>query len=117
MPTLYDVGARDSRSIMDVAVFRLSKRDKRAGEVIHYELTDGYHRSESWPGWHGSVWDYDLVLMMVSHMTEAMNRYREDPEGGGQPSDTGTLVASESMVRVEGGDKVGEVILHRVTRP
>jgi len=24
-----------------------------------------------------SVWDYDLVLMAVSHLTEAMNRYRE----------------------------------------
>jgi len=37
------------------------------------------------------------------------------PEGGGQPSDTGTLVTSESMVRVEEATKVGEVILHRVT--
>ena len=24
-----------------------------------------------------SVWDYDIVLMMVSHLTEAMNRYRD----------------------------------------
>ena len=37
------------------------------------------------------------------------------PEGGGQPSDTGTLVTSESMVRVEEAVKIGEVILHRVT--
>lgn len=37
------------------------------------------------------------------------------PEGGGQPSDTGTLVTSESMVRVEEAIKLGEVILHRVT--
>jgi len=37
------------------------------------------------------------------------------PEGGGQPSDTGTLVTSESMVRVEEAAKIGEVILHRVT--
>ena len=37
------------------------------------------------------------------------------PEGGGQPSDTGTLVTSESMVRVEEVTKLGEVILHRVT--
>ena len=77
VPTLYDVGARDSRSIMDVAVFRLSKRDKRAGEVIHYELTDGYVEVKAGPDGMASVWDYDLVLMMVSHMTEAMNRYRE----------------------------------------
>jgi alanyl-tRNA synthetase len=37
------------------------------------------------------------------------------PEGGGQPSDTGTLVTSDSMVRVEEAVKVGEVILHRLT--
>lgn len=37
------------------------------------------------------------------------------PEGGGQPSDTGTLVTSESVVRVEEAVKIGEVILHRVT--
>ena len=37
------------------------------------------------------------------------------PEGGGQPADTGTLVSAESMVRVDGVVKVGEVILHHVT--
>jgi len=37
------------------------------------------------------------------------------PEGGGQPSDTGTLVTSETMARVEEVTKIGEVILHRVT--
>ena len=37
------------------------------------------------------------------------------PEGGGQPADTGTLLTTESMVRVEDVTKMGEVILHRVT--
>ncbi|WP_298669889.1 alanine--tRNA ligase [uncultured Methanofollis sp.] len=36
------------------------------------------------------------------------------PEGGGQPFDTGTLVTTESMVRVEEVIKLGEVILHKV---
>jgi alanyl-tRNA synthetase len=36
------------------------------------------------------------------------------PEGGGQPSDTGTLVTPDNVVRVEEVTKVGEVILHRV---
>ena len=49
---LYDVGTRDSRSIMDVAVFRLSKRDRRAGEVIRYELPDGHVEVSAGPaGW------------------------------------------------------------------
>jgi alanyl-tRNA synthetase len=37
------------------------------------------------------------------------------PEGGGQPSDTGTLVSSESMVRVDDVIKVGEVIFHHIS--
>jgi len=77
VPGLYDVGGRDSRHIMDVAPFRLSKDKKRAGEMIRYELSDGYVEVSA--GAHGmaSVWDYDIVLMVVSHMTEAMNRYRD----------------------------------------
>lgn len=78
VPTLYDVGTKDSRSIMDVAVFRLSKRDKRAGEVIRYELPGGdYVQVSAGAAGMASVWDYDLVLMAMSHLTEAMNRYRE----------------------------------------
>ena len=77
VPSLYDVGGRDNRTVMDVAVFRLSKSNKRAGEMIRYELPDGF--VEVTAGHYGmaSVWDYDIVLMMVSHLTEAMNRYRD----------------------------------------
>lgn len=77
VPSLYDVGGRDSRHVMDVAVFRLSKRDKRAGEMIHYALPDGFVEVTAGPYGMASVWDYDIVLMMVSHLTEAMNRYRD----------------------------------------
>jgi len=35
------------------------------------------------------------------------------PEGGGQPSDTGTIVASEGISRVDSVVKLGEVILHQ----
>ncbi len=77
VPTLYDVGTKDSRSVMDVAVFRLSKKDRRAGEVIHYTLPDGHVTVSAGAAGMASVWDYDLVLMAVSHLTEAMNRYRE----------------------------------------
>ena len=42
VPTICYVGTKDSRGIMDVAVFRLSKKDRRAGEVIHYILPDGH---------------------------------------------------------------------------
>ena len=77
IPAVYDVGIRDSRNIMDVAVFRLSKKERRAGEVITYELRDGKVKVSAGPAGMASVWDYDLVLMAVSHLTEAMNRYRD----------------------------------------
>ncbi len=77
VPALYDVGTKDSRSIMDVAVFRLSKKDKRAGETIRYEMSDGYVEVKAGPDGMASVWDYDIVLMLVSHLTESMNLYRE----------------------------------------
>ncbi|MFA4824128.1 MAG: alanine--tRNA ligase [Methanoregula sp.] len=37
------------------------------------------------------------------------------PFGGGQPADTGTMVSSDSMVRVDDVIKVGEVILHHIS--
>lgn len=78
VPALYDVGSRDSRSIMDVAVFRLSKKDRRVGEVIRYELPGGeYVQVSAGAAGMASVWDYDLVIMAMSHLTEAMNLYRE----------------------------------------
>jgi hypothetical protein len=62
---------------MDVAVFRLSKKEKRANTIIRYDLPDGFIEVSSGPYGMASVWDYDLVLMAISHLTEAMNRFRE----------------------------------------
>ncbi len=86
VPALYDVGTRDSRSIMDVAVFRLSKKERRAGDVIRYDLPDGYVEVKSGPDGMASIWDYDIVLMLVSHLTEAVNAYRAGK--GEKPSRT-----------------------------
>lgn len=76
-PPLYDVGTRDNRAIMDVAVFRLSKKQLRANTIIRYDLPDGFVEVSSGAYGMASVWDYDIVLMAVSHLTEAMNRFRE----------------------------------------
>jgi hypothetical protein len=80
VPALYDIGTHDSRSIMDVAVFRLSKREKRAGKVIRYDLPDGYVEVKAGPDGMASIWNYDIVLMLNSHLTDAMNRYCEGKE-------------------------------------
>jgi alanyl-tRNA synthetase len=37
------------------------------------------------------------------------------PEGGGQPSDTGTLVTAENILRIDSVIRVGEVILHHIS--
>ena len=75
-PPLYDVGTRDNRAIMDVAVFRLSKKQLRANTIIRYDLPDGFVEVSSGAYGMASVWDYDIVLMAISHLTEAMNRFR-----------------------------------------
>lgn len=77
IPNTWDVSTKDSRTIMDVAVFRLSKRDKRAGETIRYTLPDGYIEVKAGPDGMASVWDYDIVLMGISHLTESANAYRK----------------------------------------
>lgn len=75
IPGLYDI-TKDNLSLMDVAVFRLSKKIKRAGDIIRYDLSDGYVEVKAGPDGMATVWDYDIVLMLISHLTEAMNRYK-----------------------------------------
>lgn len=77
VPSLYDVATKDSRDIMDVAVYRLSKKDKRANETIRYERRDGYVEVVSGEAGMASVWDYDIVLMAISHLAEATNLYKQ----------------------------------------
>lgn len=76
IPALCDVGTRDTRNMMDVAIFRLAKNIRRAGEVITYDLPDGKVQVSAGAAGMASIFDYDLVLMAISHLTEAMNRYK-----------------------------------------
>lgn len=99
---LLDIGTRDSRSIMDVAVFRLSKNRKRAGEVIRHVLPNGYVEVKGGPDGMASIWDYDIVLMMVSQLTEAMNRYRKGK--GAKPGRTFRPHVSEILKFCRKGD-------------
>lgn len=75
VPGLYDVATKDNRSLMDVAIYRLSKRDKQAGRVMRHNLSDGYVEVTAGPYGMATVWDYDIVLMMISHLTESMNLF------------------------------------------
>ena len=75
VPSIHDIASKENRSTMDVAIFRLSKKDNRAGAIIRYDLPDGHIEVTSGPYGMASVWDYDIVLMAISHLTEAMNKY------------------------------------------
>lgn len=110
VPLLYDVATKDSRSIMDVAVFRLSKKDKRANETIRYERADGYVEVKAGPDGMASVWDYDIVLMAISHLTDTMNLYRQGR--GEKPSRTFRPHVSEILKfcrRSDGGRQYEEI--------
>lgn len=95
IPALHSSATRDSRSIMDVAIFRLSKQKQRAGEVIRYKRSDGHLEVSSGAFGMATVWDYDIVLMMVSHLTRAMDRYRDG--AGEKPGKTFRPHASEIL--------------------
>lgn len=76
VPSLYDIPVKDGVDLMDVAVFRLAKSQTRRGDIIRYNLSDC--TIEVAGGAHGmaTIWDYDLVLMMISHLADATRRFR-----------------------------------------
>lgn len=59
--------------------------------------------------------EFEAVILDFFDNHAVMDQTLFYPEGGGQPSDTGTLVSAESMVHVDEVIKIGEVILHRIS--
>ena len=58
-----------------------------------------------------TVWDYDIVLMMVSHLTRAMDRYRDG--AGEKPGKTFRPHASEILRfirRADGRRQAQEIV-------
>lgn len=96
------ISTKDHRHFMDVALFRMSKRERRAGEVIRYDLTDGYIEVKAGPDGMASIWDYDIVLMLISHLTEALNLYKRGQ--GAMPSRLFTPHVSDILKFCKRGD-------------
>ncbi len=59
--------------------------------------------------------EFEAVVLDFFDGHAVMDQTLFFPEGGGQPSDTGTLVSAESMVRVDGAIKIGDVVLHHIS--
>lgn len=76
VPNIADIAVKDSLSLMDLALFRLSKRHTRKAEIIKHQLS--HATVEIAGGAHGmaSVYDYDFVLFCVSYLTEGMRLYK-----------------------------------------
>ncbi|QKG68644.1 replication initiator protein A [Pseudomonas sp. B14-6] len=96
------ISTKDSRHFMDVALFRMSKRESRAGEVMRHDLADGYIEVKAGPDGMASIWDYDIVLMLISHLTESMNLYKRGR--GAMPSRLFTPHVSDILKFCQRGD-------------
>lgn len=76
IPQGYETSMRDHRMLMDLMLYRLSRKDTQASTIIHYLLPDGYVRVTSGIYGMATIWDYDLVLIGLSQLCELMNYYR-----------------------------------------
>ena len=77
MDALYpgDVIVRDIWILMDIAPVRLSKSTPRVNKSIRYAVKDGHVEVRSGSFGMATIWDYDIVIMAVSHLTHRMNLF------------------------------------------
>jgi plasmid replication initiation protein len=77
VPAVQDVPIKDGLDLMDIAVFRLAKSQTRKGDIIRHELPGVTITVAG--GAHGmaTIMDYDVVLMMVSHLAEQTRLHRQ----------------------------------------
>jgi plasmid replication initiation protein len=77
VPAVQDVPIKDGLDLMDIAVFRLAKSQTRKGDIIRHELPGVTVTVAG--GAHGmaTIMDYDVVLMMVSHLADETRRHRQ----------------------------------------
>ena len=78
IPDVSEVPLKDDVSLMQVTPFTIQARGETRTRLV-YELKNNQTIIVAANPEHGlpTAFDYDIVLMMVSHLTEAMNRYRE----------------------------------------
>ncbi len=85
VPMIHDIPIKDDMNLMDVAPFSLSKSG--GPTVIRYELKDAIITVEGGADvGMATAYDYDIVINMVSHLTEARRQFLIDESKGLRPS-------------------------------
>lgn len=77
VPTLWDIAIKDGIGLMDVAVFRLARNTKRRGDMIEHKLRNLTIQVKSNYDGMATIDDYSIVMMMISHLTEANRLYQK----------------------------------------
>ena len=76
VPSLCDISIKDGIGLMDVAVFRLARNQRRKGEMLRHELPGAIIEVTSSAYGMATIEDYDLVLMAISHLAVATRDYK-----------------------------------------
>lgn len=77
VPSIYDVPLKDDISLMDIAPFRLSKRYQNKAVTVTYQVKGAEITVESTPSGMATIYDYDIVLMMISELTKRAEDWRK----------------------------------------
>lgn len=77
VPSLHDIPIKDNIDLMDIAVFRLSTKQKVRDDMIVHDLPNARVEVTGSARYGiATIHDYDIVLMAVSQLTNAVMRYR-----------------------------------------
>lgn len=77
VPGLYDISVKDGIGLMDIAVFRLAKSQTRKADIIRHELPNVTVEVSGGAYGMATVYDYDIILMMISHLADQTRLWRD----------------------------------------
>lgn len=72
-----DIPLKDDISLMDIAPFRLAKRYQRQAETMIFNVKGAEIEVRSDTKGMATIYDYDIVLMMISELTEQAQLWRD----------------------------------------
>ena len=66
VPSLWDIAIKDGIGLMDVAVFRLARNNRRKGDMIEHRLRNLTIQVKSNYDGMATIEDYSIIMMMIS---------------------------------------------------